>query len=331
MSRGTPLSGAARERAAGAVRESVAAAGRAFRASWSRRPSRSTAGALALAAVVVAAGTSSILFQAGLPRRLPSGLHWKAAAALLSRDGQPGDAAIVSPHWAERARSALPASVPVLPLRRVTGDDLVGVRRVWLVSLPDAPGPSTGVASELAARSVKVDDPQRLGALEVALFTIAAPTLPLAYLPDRLAGAEVRLGEQACAADASGAFRCQDQAVVRVAREVREMDSTARPCLLAAPDPAAGEALVVTFPAVPVGRALRGHAAAVGPRGGAVRLVARLDGEEVGTIEVAGGPGWRAFQLDTTRFAGSLRQVSFAIAGTSPEAPPVCLEAMTLP
>jgi hypothetical protein len=225
----------------------------------------------------------------------------------------------------------LPTTVPVLLLRRVAGEDLVGVRRVWLVSLPDAPGSSPRPASDLAARAVAVDGPQRLGALEVTRFTIAAPTLPLAYLPDRLAGAEVRLGEQACAGDASLAFRCAEATAPSVVREVREMDATARPCILAAPDPAAGAALVLTFPGVPVGRALRGHAAAVGPRGAPVRLAARIDGEEVGGVEVSGAPGWHAFQLDTTRFAGGLRQVAFVVTGAGPDAPPICLEAMTVP
>ena len=331
MSRGAPLSGAARDRAAPALRRAAAAFGRAIRGAWARRPSASTAGALALAATVALAGASGVLFQAALPGRLPSALHWQAAAALLARDAQPGDAALVSPHWAERARSVLPSLVPVLLVRRVAGDDLVGVRRVWLVSLPDAPGYSARSASELAARAVAVDGPQRLGALEVTRFTIAAPTLPLAYLPDRLAGAEVHLGERPCTADASLAFRCPETAAPRVAREVREMDATARPCILAAPDPAAGAALVVSFPGVPVGRALRGHAAAAGARGAPVRITAQVDGEEVGAFEVTGAPGWRAFQIDTTRFAGGLRQVAFVLTGAGPDAPPVCFEAMTLP
>jgi hypothetical protein len=312
------------------MRRAAAATGRALRQAWARRPSAPTAGALALAAAVALAGGSGILFQARLPGRLPSALHWSAAAALLERDAQPGDAAITSPNWAERARSALPGSVPVLPLQRVAGEDLVGVRRVWLVALPDAPGYSARAAGDLSARAVAVDGPQRLGALEVTRFTIAAPTLPLAYLPDRLARAEVRLGEHTCAADDSLAFRCPEVAAPLVAREVREVDAAARPCIVAAPDPAAGAALVLTFPDVPIGRALRGHAAAAGV-GAPVRLAAQIDGEEVGAIEVSGAPRWQAFQLDTARFAGSFRRVAFVLTGAGPQAPPVCFEAMTLP
>jgi hypothetical protein len=278
---------------------------------------------------VAVAGAHAILFQAGLAERLPSTLDWRAAAALVTRDARPGDATLVSPPWAERARSALPSAVPVLPVRRAVAGDLVGVRRVWLLSLPGAPGFTQRFAADLSARSVAVDGPQRLGALEVSLYTIAAPTLPLAYLPDLLAGAEVRLGETPCPAGPSRAFGCPGS-TARVAREVRELDAVARPCIAAASDPGAGADLVLTFLALPVGRVLRGHAAAVAP-GAAVRLVVSIDGEEVGTVEVPGAGSGRPFQLDTARFAGGLRSLSFALAGAGPATPTLCVEAMTLP
>jgi hypothetical protein len=218
----------------------------------------------------------------------------------------------------------------VLPLRRTAGEDLVGVRRVWLLSLPEAPGSSGQLAADLSARAVAVDGPQRLGALQVTRYTIAAPTLPLAYLPDRLSGAEVRLGETACPAGTSLAFACPES-VAGVAREVREVDAVARPCILAVPDPSARGNLALTFPAVAIGRSLRGHAAVVGAGAAPVRLAARIDGEGVGAVEIPGNGAWRTFQLDTARFAGAIRSLGLEVTGSGPDVPPVCIEALTLP
>jgi hypothetical protein len=319
--------GGARE---GAARRTAAAAGGLLRRAWVRRPSAPVAGAIGLAAAVALTGVEAVLFRAGLPERLPSDLDWRAAGALVARDARPGDAALVSPPWAERARSALPGAVPLLPLRRAGDEDLVGVRRVWLVSLPQAPGSSGRSAADLSARAVAVDGPQRLGALEVTLYTIAAPTLPLAYLPDLLAGAEVQAGDRPCPSAGARGFHCPPSAA-RVAREVREVNGVVRPCILVAPDPAAEVPLAAAFPAVPIGRLLRGQAAAAGPGGAPARLAVSIDGEMVGTVGIANDGAWRAFELDTGRFAGGARRVTLVLPGAAPDAPPVCVEVMSLP
>ncbi len=301
-------------------------------------PPRPEALAGAYAALVAVLGLWGIAFQARLPSRLPSALDWQAAASLLQRDARPGDAVALSPMWAERAREILPASIPVMALPRYAREieDLVGVRRVWLLALPGAPGKSALIESDLSARAASQDGPQRLGALAVTRYDLRTPTLPLAWLPDRLAGARVALGDRPCAPDAAGAVRCPGPPWMRVAREVREIDFLPRPCLYAHPGTDPRAPLSIEFPAVPMGRVLRGHTGIIGEAalGGRapVRMVVEVDGAFLANVEEPPRkPGWHVFHLDTSRLAGRSRTVTFRISAADDARRWFCFEAMTLP
>jgi hypothetical protein len=292
----------------------------------------------AYAALVAALGLWGLAFDSRLPSRLPSSLDWQAAANLLERDALPGDAVALSPMWAERAREVLPASLPVMAFPRYAREteDLVGVRRVWLLSLPFAPGFSGTIEADLSARADARDGPQRLGALRVTRYDLRSPTLPLAWLPDLLARARVALGDRPCLSDSWGAFRCPGPSWVRVAREVREIDYLPRPCLYAHPDPDPRSPLSIEFPAVPMGRALRGHTGIIGDAalGGRapVRLTVKVENEELATVEEGPRrPGWHLFHLDTSRDAGHTLAVTFLVSSADASQRWFCFEAMTLP
>jgi hypothetical protein len=291
----------------------------------------------ALFAVGVAAlGFYGMFFYSTLPERLPTTLDWRSAAALLARDARPGDTVALAPWWAERAREVLPASLPVMAFPRLAGEDLVGVRRVWLLSLSRAPGHRLDVEGDLAARASAVVGPERLGGLEVTRYDLRTPMVPLAFLPDRLATATVSIGERSCARGAHGLFRCSASPFVVVAREVREVDSLPRPCLCARPPPEPGTPLAITFPAVPLGRALRGHTGIAGEAAlagaGSIRLSVKVDGEDIGATEVPPAhPGWQAFQLDTTRQAGRVGTVTFTVTAAKVDRRDLCFDAYTLP
>jgi len=311
-----------------AIRETLRSWARLARAAWSRRPPAPRATAIGLSGALALAGVLAVLAQARLPGRLPSARDWEALRALLEREARPGDAVALSPHWAERAREVLPASLPILAHARFAGEDLVGVRRVWLVSLVDAPGFSFAPEVDLVQRAARSDPPGRVGALEVTRYDVAFPVLPLAFLPDRLALAEVSRGGVRCDADGAGGFRCGG-ASARVAREVREVAGAPRPCLVAVPGD--GEPLTFDFPPVRVGRLLRGHAGAVGSArlAAPLRVAVLVDGEEAGAAEVSGA-AFAPFQMDTTRFAGRNRRVSLVVS-TPGGGAEVCLDAVTLP
>ncbi len=292
-----------------ALREGLRSWAEMLRWLWARRPPVPRAAALAFVLGAAACGTLAVAAQARLPGRLPSRPDWIALRTLLEREARPGDAVVLSPHWAERAREVLPTSVPVLAQRTYAGDDLLGVRRLWLVSIPEAPGFSFDAERELLERTGRAEPASRVGAFEVARREVAFPVLPLAFLPDRLAAAELAQGE--------------------VVREVREVAGTPRPCLVLRPG--GGEPLEVDFAAVRIGRVVRGHVGATEAAALAapVRVAVVVEGDEAGAAEVAGA-GFVPFQVDTARFAGHVRPLSLVL--TSPGTPAeVCLDAVTLP
>ena len=345
---------AAREAAAevaDTTRTRIARARAAAASAWQGRPPLARALALAFALGTLALGAAGAAWPVVLARRLPSALDWAAAAALLERDARPGDAVVVSPPWAERARELLPAGAPVLQRPRLAGEDLPGVRRVWLLSLRGLPG-RRAVDAGLAARGAGSLLTLRLGSLELARHDLADPLLPLAFLPDRVDSLSVSTGGVDCEQDGA-AFRCTPPpagadaigpsepaarpppgaATVRVERTLREVDGAPRACLSVEPGGPLATPLVLDFPAVTVGRVLRGHVGLAGeaPRGAppVVRVSVQIDGEEAGAAEV---PllGWAAFQIDTSRFAARSRDIALVLTSARP-AGALCLDAVTAP
>lgn len=292
------------------LRETLRSWAGTARALWAARPTLDRIVAILFVAAAGLAGAASLAAQIRLPGRLPAPSDWTALRALVEREARPGDAAAVSPAWAERAREALPASIPVLAARRFAGEDLLGVRRVWLVSLPAAPGFSFRAEEDLLARGAPAGRMAQLGALDVSRIEIASPALPLAFLPDRLQRVEGGAGADAV-------------------REVREVAGAPRPCVVARPG--AGQSLALGFAPLRLGRLVRGHVGAAGGAAlpGTVRVSLAVDGEGAGSAEVSGA-GFVPFQIDTARWAGQVRPVSLSVVLPA-AAPELCIDAATLP
>jgi len=290
-------------------------------------PPQPAAWAALLALAVAAAGLHGLWFLATLPGRLPSSTDWKAVATLVTREARPGDAVALSPAWAERAREVLPDRLPsrpdlslpilALPSYGEEEEDLPGVKRVWLVSIPDAPGASPRIAEQLASRSERSEAPLQVGRLTLSRHDLRSPLLPLHSFPDELASASIR---------SPGG---------RVSRETREVDLLPRTCIVATFPGPRPEPATLSFPAVPVGRALRGHLGLVGDvSGGAppVSLRVKVDGLEVGRAEAtAGRPGWTAFQIDTSRISGPSHEVTLEVTPSGPLPRGVCIDLRSLP
>jgi hypothetical protein len=290
-------------------------------------PPRPVAWASLLALAVAAAGIHGLWFLGSLPGRLPSPTDWKAAAALVAREARPGDVVALSPAWAERAREVLPDRVPswpdvVLPLLALpsyseTDEDLPGVKRVWLVSLPGAPGASPRIARQLASRSETSEGPLQVGRLDLTRYDLRSPLLPLHSFTDRLASASIQ------------------NPGARVTRETREVDFQPRTCIVVSFPGPRPEPATLAFSAVPLGRALRGHLGLVGDvsaGASSVSLRVKVDGLEVGRGEAtAARPGWSAFQIDTAPISGQTRQVALEVVPSGPLPRGVCIDLMSLP
>ncbi|BDG10800.1 hypothetical protein [Anaeromyxobacter paludicola] len=289
--------------------------------------------AAAFALLVGALGAHGLWFQATIPRRLPTEADWRAVAAAVAREGAPGDAAALAPWWAERGRLYLPERLPVLALPGYEGEDLAGVRRVFLVELPEAPRWDGREARELRARGEVAGAPRRFGALRLTRVDLREPLLPLAFLPDLLEGAEVTLGGRPCPAGGAGGFRCPGPPWLRVAAETREIALRPRACILA--HPAAGAPLRIRFPRVRLGRALRGHVGIIGEAaydGAApVRLEVAVAGRPLGAAEASPRRlGWQGFSFDTAGLAGREAAVAFTVTSADPARRWFCFDAMTV-
>jgi hypothetical protein len=262
---------------------------------------------------------------------MPGADDWAAAGVLLARDARPGDAAVVSPAWAERLRAVVPPHLPVFAYSRYAGEELDGVRRIWLVSLPGAPGFTWDAEVDLLERAARAEAPLTLGGLEVARLDVTYADLPLAFLPDLLDRALVTLAGAPCLPDADGVRRCPERegGAATILRSVAEVGGRPRPCLVLH---GAGSApLALAWPSIPIGRVLRGHLSAAAEGGGApppVRVALRIDGEEAGASDLPSG-GWRPFRFDTGRWSGQPHTVVLEARAERPAT--LCLEAVTLP
>jgi hypothetical protein len=304
---------------------------RGLRRAWEERPPVARALAWIFLAGTLVSGATTAIWPALVARSLPGPADWAAARALLERDARPGDAVALDPAWAERAREVLPASTPVLAAASLAGEDLPGVRRVWVVSLPGVPRPPGGAGAALARRAASPAEVQRLGALVVSRLELAEPFLPLAFLPDQLESLSVWLGEESCPAEAGG-FRCGDgPGALRVRRSLREVAGVARPCLVLAPLGPLPAPLALRFAAVPAGREVRGHAGVTGvvPPGARLGVTVLLDGEEAGAVELT-PDGFAPFRVETGRFAGRTRALALVLTAPRPVGE-VCLDGMTAP
>lgn len=307
------------------------------REAWSRRPPRVTIAARIFLVSAAVVGAVSLLVQAGLPSRLPSDLDWRAAATLLERDARPGDVAVISPAWAERARAELPARLPVLSLERYAAEPLLGVRRAWLVGLSSAPRARNRIAREIAARASTDGGSLQLGGLTVTRYDLAVPARALAYLPDQLPSAEVLLGSGRCGPGGSSApLLCPGPGQLRVAREVREVAGAPHTCITAPPGSAETGPMTLTFPAVPMGLALRGGAGVTGriPSGARapIRVAVQVDGVEVAAVELPpGAPVWVPFETRTSAASGEARPVTVVLSTAERAGRTVCFEGWTVP
>jgi hypothetical protein len=271
-----------------------------LRHTWTSRPPASRQGAILLCALLALVGPAGLLAQAQLSARLPSLVDWKAAAALLAREGRTGDAVVVAPAWLERARELAPHALPVVTPAHLEGEPFPGVRRLWLVGGRGAPGGSAA-ALRVLTRQASATDARQLGGLEVVRVDLGAPLLPLAVLADRApAGAAVT---------------------------ARDLGGLAHRCIRLDVTPEAPAAL--RFRSLPMGRTLAGQAFLEGAAGPPVRLTIRVGDAAVGTADLA-GTGWRTFSIDTAAADPGPQEVVLE-AEAAGGARTLCLEALSLP
>jgi len=119
---------------------------------------------------IVLCGAGSLLFDLTLSARLPSEADWAEAAGALRAHAQPGDAVQLWPVWAEEARLHVD-SMPVLAEEDLEHADYLGIKRLWLLTLPHTPW----FKAPSLPRATPVGSELRSGAIRLQAFDLHAP------------------------------------------------------------------------------------------------------------------------------------------------------------
>jgi hypothetical protein len=118
-------------------------------------------------------GIASLLFDLTMPVRLPGDADWAEAAASVRAEARPTDAVQIWPAWAERARLFVDAA-KVLAEEDLERADYLGVRRLWVLSLPRTPFFSSPEPA-LRARGASPGEERRFGAIALRPWDLDGP------------------------------------------------------------------------------------------------------------------------------------------------------------
>jgi len=289
------------------------------------------------AAAVLAAALLALLFHLRLPSALPSEADYRSLGAIIEEQAREGDAVLLDPHWAERARLFV-STVPVLNLARTPAiEDLDRFQRLFVLSLPALPRSSSAdVRALLSSGGFREVRTQVQGNLSLSVFENGARATPLYDFTDRVVDARVYIrrpdgSEEACPLQGQR-HPCPRAGWLNVGAEIKEIAFKPFRCLWA--HPAGSEPLVVEYPHVKLGRSLRVTGGIVGQiafrteRYATVTLAVKIDGESVAIIDFPPGqPGERRRTIDTSRFEGAEHDVRFEVSAPDPGMRHFCFDA----
>jgi hypothetical protein len=121
---------------------------------------------------ILLCGAGSLLFDLTLSSRLPSEADWAETAGALRAQAQPGDAVQLWPVWAEEARLHVD-SMPVFAEEDLAQADYLGVKRLWLLTLPHTPW----FKPPLLPHATPIGSERRHGAIRLQAFDLHAPDI----------------------------------------------------------------------------------------------------------------------------------------------------------
>ncbi len=301
----------------------------------------------ALEALSIAlAGALSLLFYAKLPSTLPSEEDYRAAIAATGASkarSAPGDALLLSPHWAERAR-LFAGTLPVINVTRAPlREQIRELPRLFLLTLPELPRAGTTEMVEALRRAhfEQQGETERFGALSLSLFVNREQERPLERASALLSQAEVYIakadgGHEPYTRTAPARFSSSRAGWLTVEANTYEIDQDPFHCVYA--HPVGAEPLVLEFPRFPLGRTFKVTAGLIGQ----MALRSEGFGPLDFTVSIDGGPserltllprdpGARFFTLETTSLAGKSARVRFEVVAPNPHWRIFCFEAEALP
>ena len=248
------------------------------------------------------------------PFRAPTDADWAAAAAAVRARFRPGDLIVAAPAWADPIlRVQLGDLIPPEIAARMDDDRFA---RVWEVSQRGARAPAA------AGGTTTVDE--RFGRLRVRLIERPAELVSydfVAHWADARVSRRNAAGVMVDCARSGERFLCPPPGNSSLQRQLVEVDQKLRQALLT--EPIAGAAVVIEFPAVPLGRVL---AIATGLHDTWMRKAARgtvearlTVGEKTTELPVTSDDSrWTRTRIDTTARAGQTVSVRLEITSAAP-------------
>lgn len=294
------------------------------------------------AVAFVTAALLSVLFYARTPSSLPTERDYQDAASELASAARDGDAVLLDPHWAERARLFV-KNVPVLNLHRHPArDDLRGYARVFVLSLPDLPRSDQPAAFELleSFKFKRAGEPKRFGELTVTQFDNQKLERPSYDFVSEVPRARVYVrrgdGSEERCPERGGRHPCPHAGWINVGAETKEIDSKPFRCLWA--HPTHNDPLVIEYPETPLGRSLDVVGGIVGQivyrveKYGTVKLAVKIDDKLQGEMDFPPGkPGEKRRSFDTAALAGTPHKVQFEVSADNPDMRHFCFAAGAYP
>ncbi|HEY3451856.1 MAG TPA: hypothetical protein VGK67_36195 [Myxococcales bacterium] len=294
------------------------------------------------AVAFVAAALLSIVFYLRLPSSLPSEADYLDAAREIGSAAKEGDAVLLDPHWAERARLFV-KHLPVLNLHRhPVREDLRGYARLFVLSLPDLPrSDQAGTFAMLESfKFKKAGEPKRFGKLTVTQFDNTRLERPSFDFVSEAPRAKVYFrrgdGSEELCPEHGGHHPCPRAGWIDVREEIKEIDSKPLRCLWA--HPSHNDPLVIEYPEAPLGKALDVVGGIVGQivyrveKYGTVKLAVKIDGKLMAEIDFPPGkPGEKRRSIDTSALAGTPHRVQFEVSADNPDMRHFCFAAGAYP
>lgn len=265
--------------------------------------------------------------------RVPKPEHWRAAHDWIARNRRDGDLVASAPWWTDPLARMYFADL--IPLRDAARPDATRYRRALVATIrggehPDFRGwreassarfgrVTVRVLVNPAPATVRYDFVDRLRPPDATVFRVVGNERSECTFRDNLTVAGGGLGQGALAG--SERYVCNAEGWNYVGPTVIEdMAHRGRRCLWS--HPVQGGVMITRYAAVPLGSVIHGHHGIAyeaergddnGNQGGPVEITVRVDGEEVGRDVHRDNDGWKSFEFDTRRFAGSSHEVTFEV------------------
>lgn len=287
-----------------------------------------------------------LVAQGVIQARVPKDAQWRAAAAYIRAQRHPGDLVTSAPLWTDPLARQYFASM--IPLADAARPDATRYRRALVATIRGGENPDLRGWRQTDARdfgpitvrtlvnphpvTVLYDFIEHLHPPDAEAFRAVGEALDACQWRAGLFVAGGGLGQGALAGPER--FSCSNEGWNYVgATIIEDMDHRGRRCIWS--HPIQGGAMVTRFNNVPMGNVVHGHHGIAyeaergddfGNQGGPVELRVLVDDTEAGRDVREDGNGWRGFEFDTRRWAGTPHRLTIEIRAENPGMRHYCYE-----